>query len=168
LDFSHETRGIAQDKSALLQSDRFDDSFRDNVDTGSEFPSKSDSSRNPFIVANNESPKKSSNLFQKSSEMMMATKSNKYDVFKNEIVSGREEPVVQQASLKAKTEVNPDLFKDFALAAFGEFKVDKTSTMIHEFSNKLSDQKRHFGHQMMKVIHRQVLRTSFVHVWKFN
>lgn len=70
----------------------------------------------------------------------MATKSNKYDVFKNEMVKGQEASAIQHASPKAKAEVNPDLFKDFAVAAFSEFKVEKTP-LIHEFSNKLSGQK---------------------------
>lgn len=140
MDLSHESHNAAPG------ANRFDDSFGD---VGSEFPAKSDSARNPFLAAS-EPPKKpsSTNLFQKSSEMMMASKSNRYDVFKNELVAGREEPVVVQP----KTDVNPDLFKDFAAAAFSEFKVEKTSSLVHEFSNRLSDQKHlRNGHQMMKV-----------------
>lgn len=140
---------------------RFEDDLSDKLDASNEFPSKSDSSRNPFL-AQTESPKKPSKLFQKSSEIMMGTKINKYDVFKNEMVNGQEVPVAsQQQQAKPKTEANPDLFKDFAIAAFSEFKVDKTSSMIHEFSNRLSDQKNlQNGHQMMKVIN------AHVNVWK--
>jgi hypothetical protein len=143
MDLSHESHNAAP------PGNRFDDSFSD---AGSEFPAKSDSALNPFLAAS-DSPKKpsSTNLFQKSSEMMMATKSNRYDVFKNELVAGREEPVVVQTA-KPKTDANPDLFKDFAAAAFSEFKVEKTSSLVHEFSNRLSDQKHlRNGHQMMKV-----------------
>lgn len=93
----------------------------------------------------------------------MATKSNKYDVFKNEMVNAEPSVVQQQPTVKPKADVNPDLFKDFAIAAFGEFKVDKTSTsMVHEFSNKLSDQKHLTnGHQMMmKVKHPTRVRAN--------
>lgn len=144
---------------------RFEDDLSDKIDTVNEFTPQSDSSRNPFL-APSESPKKPSKLFQKSSEMMMGAKNNKYDVFKNEIVKGAEVPLPpqpQQQQSKAKIDVNPDLFKDFAVAAFSEFKVDKTSSMIHEFSNKLSDQKNlQNGHQMMKVINAHV--SVFVNV----
>lgn len=170
MDLSHESHNAAP------QANRFDDSFSDNVNTGSEFSSKSDSARNPFMVAS-ESPKKqaSTNLFQKSSEMMMATKNNRYDVFKNELVAGREEPVVVVAA-KVPTDVNPDLFKDFAAAAFSEFKVEKTSSLVHEFSNRLSDQKHHRnGHQMMKVKARSEQACQcekcfvlIVHVWMIS
>lgn len=155
LDHSKEPRnGVSNDLSSLsFQMNRFEDDLSDTLDAGTEFPSKVDSSRNPFL-ATSDSPKKAAKLFTKSSEMMMVNKNNKYDVFKNEIVKRPEVPVPpQQANTKAKTDANPDLFKDFAIAAFGEFKVDKTSSMIHEFSNRLSDQKNlQNGHQMMKVI----------------
>lgn len=167
MDFSDESRNSVKDQSALsFQMNRFEDDLSDKLDASNEFPSKSDSSRNPFL-AQTESPKKPSKLFQKSSEIMMGTKNNKYDVFKNEMVNGQEVPVAlqQQQQAKPKTEANPDLFKDFAIAAFSEFKVDKTSSMIHEFSNRLSDQKNlQNGHQMMKVINAHV--RVFVTVWK--
>lgn len=126
---------------------------------GNEFVSKTDSARNPFL-AQSESPKKSSKLFEKSSEMMMATKSNKYDVFKNELVNGQAILPATQPPPSTKTEVNPDLFKDFAIKAFSEFKVEKTP-LIHEFSNRLSDQKNlQNGHQM------KVKQSDVVNVWK--
>lgn len=56
----------------------------------------------------------------------MASKGNRYDVFKNDNSNFVNE---QQAPVK-------DPFQDFAKAAFSEFKVDKI--MGHEFSNKLS------------------------------
>lgn len=141
---------------------RFEDDLSDKLDASNEFSSKSDSPRNPFL-APSESPKKPSKLFQKSSEMMMGAKNNKYDVFKNELVKGQEVPAAPQQQAKPKTEVNPDLFKDFAVAAFSEFKVDKTSSMIHEFSNRLADQKNlQNGHQM-KV---NPTNPSFVTVWR--
>lgn len=155
MDFSDESRNIVKDLSALShQINRFDDDLSDKFDTINEFPSKADSQRNPFL-AQNDSPKKSSKLFQKSSEIMMQ-KNNKYDVFKNEGVNGQDMPSVPVQNNKPKTEANPDMFKDFAIAAFSEFKVDKTSSMIHEFSNKLSDQKNlKNGHQKMKVINKR-------------
>lgn len=120
-----------------------------------DFPAKSDSTRNPFL-AQTESPKKSpSKLFQKSSEMMMTSKNNKYDVFKNEAVNGNEVDAPMPQNTKTKTEVNPDLFKDFAIAAFSEFKVDKKSSVNHEFSNKLSEQKNLKNGHQMKVINQQ-------------
>lgn len=153
LDFSLESRkAVAKDLS--FQSNGVGDDLSDSIDSGREFPSKTDSSRNPFL-AQSESPKKSAKLFHKSSEkMMMATRSNKYDVFKNEWANGSDVSTSPpQQNAKAKTDVNPDLFKDFAIAAFSEFKVDKTSTMIHEFSNRLSDQKSLInGHHVSKVI----------------
>lgn len=146
-----EGRSVANDFSApAFQANGFDDDLSQKHELGNEFSTKSESSRNPFLVQN-ESPKKPSKLFQKSSEMMMATKSNKYDVFKNEMVKGQEDEAAQQkVTKKAKTEVNPDLFKDFAIAAFSEFKVEKTP-LIHEFSNKLSDQKSHQSCRQAKV-----------------
>lgn len=69
-------------------------------------------------------------------------KSTRYDVFKNEMVATGQVhvPVTVQPPAKTKTDANPDAFKDFAVAAFSEFKVDK-SPLIHEFSNRLSGQK---------------------------
>lgn len=156
MDFSEESRNNVKDLSALsFQMNRFEDDLSDKV--GGEFPSNSDSSRNPFLLQNDAPKKSSTKLFQKSSEMMMGGgKGNKYDVFKNEmVVNGGQvnAPMpVQQQNIKSKTEANPDLFKDFAIAAFSEFKVEK-STMIHEFSNRLSDQRKPpSGQEMMKVI----------------
>lgn len=153
LDFSVESRNNVKDNSALsFQMNRFEDDLSDKVD--GEFPSNSDTSRNPFLLQNDAPKKSSTKLFQKSSEMMMGSgKGNKYDVFKNEMVVNGQvnaSPVQQQQQqqIKSKTEANPDLFKDFAVAAFSEFKIEK-SPMIHEFSNRLSDQKN--GHHMMKV-----------------
>lgn len=154
LEFSVESRNNVKDNSTLsFQMNRFEDDLSDKVD--SEFPSSSDTSRNPFLLQNDAPKKSSTKLFQKSSEMMMGNgKGNKYDVFKNEIVVNGQVnalPVHQQQQIKSKTEANPDLFKDFAVAAFSEFKIDK-SPMIHEFSNRLSDQKNlQNGHHMMKV-----------------
>lgn len=155
LDFSDGSRNNVKDLSALsFQMNRFEDDVSDKVD--SEFPSNSDSSRNPFLLQNDSPKKSSTKLFHKSTEMMMGGgKGNKYDVFKNEmVVNGQANaPMpVQQQNIKSKTEASPDLFKDFAIAAFSEFKVEK-SPMIHEFSNRLSDQRNpQHGHQMMKVI----------------
>jgi len=79
--------------------------------------------------------------------MMMAAKSgNRYDVFKNEAFNGgfevqQKQPPQQQQQQKAETAANPDLFKDFATAAFNEFKVDRPHASTHEFSNKMSDKK---------------------------
>jgi hypothetical protein len=156
LDFSADSRNVAKDLSALsFQTNQFEDDLSDKVDN--EFTSKSDSSRNPFL-AQTESPKKPSKMFQKPTDMMIGSKNNKYDVFKNEMVDG---PKLIQASpqtnTKSKTDANPDLFKDFAIAAFGEFKIDKTSSMIHEFSNKLSDQKSLLNGNQKKVINVCVL-----------
>lgn len=160
LDFSNDSRkGVTKDLSSLsFESNGFGDDLSDSIDSSREFPSKTDSYRNPFI-AQSESPKKSTKLFHKSSEKMMATRNNKYDVFKNEMVNGSDVSASPpQQTVKAKTDVNPDLFKDFAIAAFSEFKVDKTSSMIHEFSNKLSDQKiLHNGHHVTKVINDRSL-----------
>lgn len=150
-DYCEEPRNVVKELPTVsVPMNRFDD--EDEVfNTGNDFPTKSDSSRNPFL-GQNESPKKSSKLFQKSSEIMMGAKNNKYDVFKNEAVNGQEVQAALPQSTKAKTEVNPDLFKDFAIAAFSEFRVDKKLPMNHEFSNKLSEQKNlQNGHQM-KVI----------------
>lgn len=143
LDFSNESRNNVKNLSALsFQTNRFEDDLSGKVDN--EFQ-PNDSAKNPFLIQN-ESPKKlSSSLFHKSSEMMMGSgKSSKYDVFKNEIVvNGQvQAPVTVQQTNKSKTEASPDAFKDFAIAAFSEFKVDKTS-LIHEFSNRLSDQRNH-------------------------
>lgn len=153
MDFSDESRSVVKDRSALaFQMNQFDDDMSEKIDAGNEFAA--DSSRNPFLAQSESPGKKSSKLFQKSSEMMTVTKNNKYDVFKNELANGQEVPVPGPLpAIKTKTEANPDLFKDFAIAAFSEFKVDKTSSMIHEFSNRLSDQKNlQNGHQKMKVI----------------
>lgn len=158
LDFSTDSSrsDVAKDLSSLsFQSNAFGDDLNDS----SEFPSKTDSSRNPFL-AQSDSPKKpSTKLFHKSSEMMMASRSNKYDVFKNEKLDGSDvASSPPQPTVKSKAEVNPDLFKDFALAAFSEFKVDKTSSMMHEFSNKLSEQKNiHNGRRVTKVINDRSL-----------
>lgn len=159
LDFSNDSRkGVTKDLSSLsFQSNGFGDDLSDSIDSGLAFPSKTDSSRNPFL-AQSESPKKSSKLFHKSSEKMMATRINRYDVFKNEMNGSDVSASPPQQNVKAKTDVNPDLFKDFAIAAFSEFKVDKTSSMIHEFSNKLSDQKNlHNGQHVTKVINDRSL-----------
>lgn len=137
---------------------RFDDLDGSGLNRSNDFPLNSDTSRNPFL-AQSESPKKSSSkLFQKSSEMMQSTKSNKYDVFKNENAFIQEiQASPPKNSNKPKTEVNPDLFKDFAIAAFSEFKVDKKTSMNNEFSNKLSEQKNlQNGHQL-KVINKSSL-----------
>lgn len=162
LDYSTEPRTNAQSISTLShQMNRFDDDLSDNFGSN-DFQSK-DSTRNPFLVQK-ESPKKSTvKLFQKS-EMILTAKSNKYDVFKNEAVNAKEVLLVPPPSNKAKNDDNTDLFKDFAVAAFSEFKVDKTSSMIHEFSNRLSDQKNlSNGHTAMKV-NSSKLQTH-VNVW---
>lgn len=153
MDFSDESRNNVKDLSALsFQMNRFEDDLSDKVD--GEFPSDSDSSRNPFLLQNDAPKKPPAKLFQKSSDMMGGGKNNKYDVFKNEMVANGQvnAPVpVQQQNIKSKTDANPDLFKDFAVAAFSEFKMERTS-MIHEFSNRLSGQRNiQNGHQMMKV-----------------
>lgn len=140
---------------------RFDDDLSDNFDS-TDFQSK-DSTRNPFL-AQNESPKKSpAKLFQKP-ELIMATKGNKYDVFKNEAANAKESPLAPPPSTKGKTDANPDLFKDFAVAAFSEFKVDKTSSMIHEFSNRLSDQKNLSNRLATMKVNSSKLQTH-VNVW---
>lgn len=138
MDLSAESRNNVKNHSALsFQSNGFEDDSSTNLD--SEFPSN-DSSRNPFLIQNDAPKKSPSNLFQKSSEMMMGGgKATKYDVFKNEIVVNGQSHVSVQPTPK-KTETNPDAFKDFAIAAFSEFKVEK-SPLIHEFSNRLSDQR---------------------------
>jgi hypothetical protein len=140
LDLSAESRNNVKNLPALsFQANGFEDDLSDKVD--SEFPAN-DSSRNPFLIQNEAPKKSSSNLSQKSSEMMMGSgKSTKYDVFKNEIVvNGQSQAPVKVQPTSKKTETNPDAFKDFAIAAFSEFKVDK-SPLIHEFSNRLSDQR---------------------------
>lgn len=146
LDFSDEPRNVAKDLSALsFQINRFEDDLSDKID---DFSTKSEGSRNPFLIQSDAPKKPSTKLFPKPSDMIMGSKNNKYDVFKNEITSGKEEPAAPMPSAKQNAEVNPDLFKDFAIAAFSEFKVDKKSSLIHEFSNRLSDQK---NIQQMKV-----------------
>lgn len=162
LDFSAESRNNVKNLSALsFQTNGFEDDMSDKVD--SEFTSN-DTSRNPFLIKN-DAPKKTSatNLFQKSSEMMMGSgKSTKYDVFKNEmVVNGQSHPPVTVQPTK-KTETNPDAFKDFAIAAFSEFKVDK-SPLINEFSNRLSDQR---NHQNGKVNSKVVIVLNVFPSWK--
>ena len=150
MDFSDEPRNVVKELPSFSKPmNHFDDDS--GFDTSNDFATKMDSARNPFL-ASGDSPKKSSKLFQKSSEMMMSTKTNRYDVFKNEAVNGHEPNASPPQNTKSKTEVNPDLFKDFAIAAFSEFKVDKKSSMNHEFSNKLSEQKNLKNGHQMKVI----------------
>jgi hypothetical protein len=152
LDFSDESQNVSEDLSTLFfQTNRVEGDLHDKVKLSSnEFTSGSDSSQNPFLDQT-ETPKKSL-------KMMMNAKNTKYDVFKNEMGNRMEMPaaLLSPQQSKAKTEANPDLFKDFAIAAFSEFKVDKTPSMIHEVFNKFSDQKHlSNGHQMMKVINRR-------------
>lgn len=147
---------------------RFDDDLSDNFDSDFQRAAK-DSARNPFLAqTQSESPKKSPvKLFQKTEMIMTTSKGNKYDVFKNEAVHAKDAPLAPPPSTKVKTDVNPDLFKDFAVAAFSEFKVDKTSSMIHEFSNRLSDQKNlQNGHAAMKVNSSKLQTHVNVNVWK--
>lgn len=133
-------------------------SFDDNLHTDK---NNSDVEKNPFFGASTTTPSKESpnkrSLFQKSSEMMMVTKSNRYDVFKNELAtspfSGQiQEPAPPAIPHMIASKTDPDLFKDFAVAAFKEFKIDKTqsSSSLHEFSNKLSDAQS-FQKSSMKV-----------------
>jgi hypothetical protein len=76
----------------------------------------------------------------------MASKKNRYDVFKND-----KSNVIETEEIVVKKSID-DPFKDFAKAAFSEFKVDKT--IGHEFSNKLSDAKnKSFQPMNAKVIY---------------
>lgn len=118
----------------------FDDGLHKSTfvsDSGFELMSKSPSktASNPFLAK--ESPKKS-NLLQKSSEMMALPKSNRYDVFKNVPDFDVETKEVPQHAQKTDTTpaANPDLFKDFSIQAFNEFKSDKLKAG-REFSNKM-------------------------------
>lgn len=128
-------------KPALVtQTGKFDDGLHKSSfvsDSGFELMSKSPSksTSNPFLAK--ESPKKS-NLLQKSSEMMALPKPNRYDVFKNVPDFDVETKEVPQNALKTETTpaANADLFKDFSIQAFNEFKSDKLK-IGREFSNKM-------------------------------
>lgn len=130
------------------------DSNFDNSNTSELHPNDFDSAKNPFLES---SPKKTSSSstklpFPKPAEMFMSTKNNRYDVFKDDFASNGLESVSKAASAatevhEKKTEMSQDPFKDFAVAAFSEFKVDKSSSSLHEFSNKLFQQPNSNGHQ---------------------
>lgn len=97
-----------------------------------------DMSKNPFLASSPDPVAKKSSpshakIFQKPAEIIMASKSTRYDVFKNDNSNSASE---QQQVMSAKRD---DPFQDFAKAAFSEFKVDRM--MGHEFSNKLSSTK---------------------------
>lgn len=137
-----------------------------------EFNHQNDSAKNPFL--DSDSPKKnSSKLFQKPAEMFMATKLNRYDVFKN---NDQDETNDEKEKEKPKTETSQDPFKDFAIAAFSEFKIDKSSSsnsLIHEFSNKLFQNGHQQDYQQQqqsknnptKVIIHQKKRKKQKYVW---
>lgn len=95
--------------------------------------SHGDSAKNPFLnPPAPQSPLKKNSpakLFHNTAEIIMATKNNRYDVFKND-----KAPLSDDNSPRK----SDDPFQDFAKAAFSEFKVDKMMSG-HEFSNKLSD-----------------------------
>jgi hypothetical protein len=145
---SEESRNNIVKGLAAFQMDHFDDSI------GSEIQSNDfDSAKNPFL----DSPKKASTKlpFPKPADMFMSSKGNRYDVFKDEFVSnGHENGAIKMSSSapaaaevhEKKTEMSQDPFKDFAAAAFSEFKVDKSSSSLHEFSNKLFQQPNSNGH----------------------
>lgn len=107
------------------------------VDQFSDFGdvSHGDNPKNPFLSSSpdpilKKSASSPSKIFQKPAELIQASKSTRYDVFKNDNSNFVNE---QQQQVPIKKD---DPFQDFAKAAFSEFKVDK---MIgHEFSNKLS------------------------------
>jgi hypothetical protein len=139
---SDESRSSIVKDLAAFQMDHFDDSISSEIQSNG-FES---SAKNPFL----DSPKKSAatKLFSKpSTDMFMPTKNNRYDVFKDEFVSNGHESVAKPAEMReTKTEMSSqDPFKDFAVAAFSEFKVEKSS--LHEFSNKLFQQPNSNGHQ---------------------
>lgn len=102
-------------------------------------------SHNPFITTTQQST-----VVPNPTEIFMNVKNtntmNRYDIFRNEldnhITPILTETNVNEQSVKQKTEVNPELFKDFALAAFNEFKFDSKSSLVHEFSNKLAEQNK--------------------------
>lgn len=114
--------------------------FSSFPDEFSDFSEISHSAKNPFLEPSvPESPLKKSSpspakLFHNTAEIIMGSKNNRYDVFKND-----KSNVIEQEEIVVKKAVD-DPFKDFAKAAFSEFKVDKMMTG-HEFSNKLSDAK---------------------------
>ena len=90
-----------------------------------------DMSKNPFLASSPEPvskkiPSSPVKIFQKPAEIILASKSTRYDVFKNE-------------NSNFINEEQDDPFKDFAKAAFSEFRIDKM--MGHEFSNKLLSNK---------------------------
>lgn len=96
-------------------------------------------SRNPFIAQHNK-------IIPNQTEMILNVKnssSNRYDAFRNEIDTNINTELIEQKLPQNKTvEVSPELFKDFAVAAFKEFKVENKSSLVHEFSNKLAEQKK--------------------------
>lgn len=99
-------------------------------------------SSNPFIAQNNK-------IIPNQTEMILNVKnasSNRYDVFRNEVDeknSSINTELIERNQVTQKTvEVSQELFKDFAVAAFKEFKVENKSSLVHEFSNKLAEQKK--------------------------
>lgn len=126
--------GFSEDTSSTTFSSSFPSS-----DEFSDFSEISHSAKNPFLEPPApESPLKKSStspakLFHNTAEIIMASKNNRYDVFKNDKSNNN---VIETEEIVVKKAID-DPFKDFAKAAFSEFKVDKM--MGHEFSNKLSN-----------------------------
>lgn len=134
---NEESRNIVKDLSAF-RMDHFDATVNQES-ISNDFECETDSAKNPFL----DSPKKApstTKLFQKPTEMFLSSKNNRYDVFKNDFPSNGHDAIEK---VEKKTEMSKnDPFQDFAIAAFSEFKIDKSSS-IHEFSNKLFQN----GHQ---------------------
>jgi hypothetical protein len=135
---NEESRNIVKDLSAF-RMDHFDATLNQESSISNNFECETDSAKNPFL----DSPKKApstTKLFQKPTEMFLSSKTTRYDVFKNDFPSNGHE-ATEKVEKKTEMSMN-DPFQDFAIAAFSEFKIDKSSS-IHEFSNKLFQN----GHQ---------------------
>lgn len=140
----HQNTKIAND--SYIDNQTVVDNNNDSV-SGSPFSSDgfenemSMKSHNPFMTTQ-------STVVPNPTELFMNVKNagSRYDVFRNEFDNQNtpihaETNIIEQ-SVKQKTEVSPELFKDFAIAAFNEFKFDTKSSLVHEFSNKLAEQNK--------------------------
>ena len=135
---NEESRNIVKDLSAF-RMDHFDATVNQES-ISNDFESEKESAKNPFLDSPSKKAPSTTKLFQKPTEMFLSSKNNRYDVFKNDFPSNGHEAI---ETVEKKTEMSKnDPFQDFAIAAFSEFKIDKSSS-IHEFSNKLFQN----GHQ---------------------
>lgn len=150
---SEESRNVVKDLSAFTM-DHFDATVGHENSNSNDFSCETDSAKNPFL----DTPKKSqssSKLFPKPTELFMSTKNNRYGVFKNDLPPNAHDATVSHHETKTEMSKN-DPFQDFAIAAFSEFKVDKSATAGHEFSNKLfqNGQQRDADHRKKVITHK--------------